>query len=112
MPLVPAVDPPPATTHLSDVGLGPDPLGILPPPQPPPPRHQRVTFRSTSGRTSGRSESPILVRHPLVSYQIPLEKARCPLAENDGHFPPPGSLADPSILIRPVSPSTPFEFPF
>ncbi len=45
----------------------------------------------------------------LVTYHIPLDKARpCP---KDSLY-PQGSLLDPSILIRPLSPTTPFEFPF
>ncbi len=32
--------------------------------------------------------------------------------DKDDSFFPPGSLTDPSILVRPASPTTPFEFPF
>jgi len=49
---------------------------------------------------------------PLVYYNIPLDKARpAPVDTSDSFF-TPGSLTDPSILIRPASPTTPFEFPF
>ncbi len=47
-------------------------------------------------------------RHELVEYHIPLDKARPP---DDTYF-PQGSVMDPSILVRPASPQTPFEFPF
>jgi len=46
-----------------------------------------------------------------VTYHIPLDKARSIPKDPEEYFIPPGSSADPSILIRPASPSTPFEFP-
>ncbi len=45
-------------------------------------------------------------------YNIPLDKARPAPVEKDDSFFTPGLLTDPSILIRPASPTTPFEFPF
>ncbi len=45
-------------------------------------------------------------------YNIPLDKARPAPVDKDASFFTPGSLTDPSILIRPASPTTPFEFPF
>ena len=49
------------------------------------------------------------IRRDLVTYHIPLDKAQpCP---KDSPY-PQGSLLDPSILNRPLSPTTPFEFPF
>jgi hypothetical protein len=47
-------------------------------------------------------------RRELVKYHVPLNKARPP---DDTYF-PQGSVMDPSILARPASPRTPFEFPF
>ena len=48
-------------------------------------------------------------RQPFgVTYKIPLDKARPHTAPTY----PQGSVMDPSILIRPASPTTPFEFPF
>jgi hypothetical protein len=47
-----------------------------------------------------------------VSYKIPVDKARpAPVDKGDSFF-TPGLLTDPSILVRPASPTTPFEFPF
>ena len=89
---------------LSGVGLGPAPAGLLPPPQPPPPGTQRVSFA-----TVPRCQVPRTP--PLVSYNVPLDKASPATVDKDDSFIPPGSLADPSILLRPASPTTPFEFP-
>jgi hypothetical protein len=47
-----------------------------------------------------------------VEYRVPLEKGRPLTDEGDGYFIPPGSLGDPSILIQPALPTTPFKFPF
>jgi hypothetical protein len=41
-----------------------------------------------------------------------MEKARANMKENAEFCIPPGSLADPTILVQPASPTTPFEFPF
>jgi hypothetical protein len=41
-----------------------------------------------------------------------MEKARANTKENAEFCIPPGSLADPTILVRPASPTTPFEFLF
>lgn len=49
-----------------------------------------------------------LRRQCLVEYAVPMEKAR-PLPPK--YF-PQGSIMDPSIMVRPASPVTPFEFPF
>jgi hypothetical protein len=49
---------------------------------------------------------------PLVEYHIPLDKAHLVPQEASDYFIPPGSSVDPSILLRPASPTTPFEFPF
>ena len=45
-----------------------------------------------------------------MTYNIPLEKGQ-PHPKTVYCF-PQGSLSDPGILIRPASPTTPFEFPF
>jgi hypothetical protein len=45
----------------------------------------------------------------LVSYQIPLDKARC---SSPHQYFPQGSIMDPNSMARPTSPTTPFEFPF
>jgi hypothetical protein len=47
-----------------------------------------------------------------VSYHIPLDKARPTPVKKDDSFFTPGSLTDPGILVRPATPTTPFEFPF
>ncbi len=86
---------------------GVSPPGLCPPPQPLPARATRLRF-------------PPIQRHPpanpqpcpIVEYRVPLEKGRPLTDEGDGYFIPPGSSADPSILIWPASPTTPFEFPF
>jgi hypothetical protein len=49
---------------------------------------------------------------PLVQYNIPLDKACLLQQEELDYMIPPGLLADPGILLRPVSPTTPFEFTF
>jgi hypothetical protein len=55
---------------------------------------------------------PVWVQ-PLVEFHIPLDKARAlPTEVEEYCIVPPGLSADPSILLRPASPTTPFEFPF
>jgi hypothetical protein len=49
---------------------------------------------------------------PLVEYWIPLEKGRATTNDDAEFCIPPGSLADPTVLMRLASPTTPFEFPF
>jgi hypothetical protein len=44
----------------------------------------------------------------LVTYHVPMDKAQ-PCADSTYLQ---GSILDPSIFIRPVSPTTPFDFPF
>jgi hypothetical protein len=48
------------------------------------------------------------LRHELVTYQIPMDKARPPKESPYSQ----GLLMDPSIFTRPLSPTTLFEFPF
>ncbi len=79
-------------SHRSGVGLGPAPAGLLPPPQPPPLGTRRISFATVPHR--------------------PDHNARPAPVDNDNSIFTPGSLTDPSILIRPASPTTPFEFPF
>jgi hypothetical protein len=57
-----------------------------------------------------RLDSPCSVS-PLVPFKVPVDKARLAPQDIDDSFIPQGSLADPSILIRAVSPTTSFEFP-
>ena len=102
VPSVP-VDSPPR----SGVGIGPAPAGPLPPPQPPPPGTMRVSFAPPP-----RRPEPQPTRSPLVSYHIPLDKARPTPVKKDDSFFTPGSLTDPGILVRPATPTPPFEFPF
>ena len=79
---------------------------VRPPPKPPPPC-SRVRFPTTR---HPRVKSPPPT--PLVSYNIPLEKGKAILADDVEYNIPPGSIADPTILVRPASPTTPCEFPF
>ncbi len=58
-------------------------------------------------QTQSRTTTPPL-HCELVTYPIPLDKAKPP---KESPY-PQGSLMDPSISIRPLSPTTPFEFPF
>jgi hypothetical protein len=76
------------------------------PPEPPPPA-TRISFPSPCARK-------IVPTHwtQLVEYRIPIEKARANTNEDAEFCIPPGSLADPTILVRPASPTTPFEVPF
>jgi hypothetical protein len=101
----------PSGSHVSDALSGAEisdaPAGALPPPQPPPPQTSWLTV----------APIPCCVDHPcpvtpLVEYHIPLDKACLIPQEATDYFIPPGLSADPSILLRPASPSTPFEFPF
>ncbi len=69
--------------------------------------HRPAVSRHIVPQNRGRTTTPPL-HCELVTYQIPLDKAR---PSKDSPY-PQGSLMDPSILIRPVSPATPFEFPF
>ena len=94
-----------ATDSMMDIEL--PPVKELPPPQPPPLSAQRITIPPNYIRPL-----PISPPTPLLSYHLPMDKARPPPMETDAYFIPPGSSADPSILIRPASPTTPFEFPF
>jgi hypothetical protein len=83
------------------------PPGLRPPPQPLPARATRLRFLPVQRRPPANPQP-----HPIVEYRVPLEKG-CPLTdEGDGYFIPPGSSADPSILIQPALPTTPFKFPF
>ncbi len=79
---------------------------VRPPPEPPPPC-SRVRFPTTR---HPRVKSPPST--PLVSYNIPLEKGKAILADDVEYNIPPGSIADPTILVWPASPTTPCEFPF
>ena len=85
-----------------------DPEGVLPPLQPPPPMTTWLMFVPVAHCTM----NPPWEAPPLVTYHIPLDKARSIPKDTEEYFIPPGSLADPSILIRPASQTTPFEFPF
>jgi hypothetical protein len=96
-----------ASPPCSRVGLGPPPMKALPPPQPPPSRTQRLTIPTPYPR-SPTSCPPT----PLLTYNLPMEKARPDQRKEDEYFLPPGSSADLNILLRPASPTTPFEFPF
>ncbi len=102
----------PSGSHVSDDALSgaeisAAPAGSLPPPQPSPPQTSRLTVAPIPRRV----DHPCLVT-PLVESHIPLDKARSVPQEASDDFIPPGSSADPSILLRPASPTTPFEFPF
>jgi hypothetical protein len=58
---------------------------------------------------SPRRHSPSPPRwHQLVEYHVPLDKVHSP----DHPYFPQGLVMDPSILVRPASPWTPFEFQF
>jgi hypothetical protein len=100
-----------SSSHVSDALSGAEinaaPAGSLLPPQPPPPQTSRLMVALI----------PCHVDHPcpvtpLVEYHILLDKARLVPQEASDYFIPPGSSADPSILLCPASPTTPFEFPF
>ncbi len=89
---------------------GPDinfPPSIRPPPQPPPTGTTRLTFPNSCPAAPFPS-----MKRPLVVYRIPLEKGRPTSMTKEDCCIPPGSSVDPGILIRPASPTTPFEFPF
>ena len=72
-----------------------DPEGLLPPPQPPPPMTTRLTFAPVSRRP----RDPPRKAQPLVIYHILMDKAWSVPKVSEEYFIPPGSAADPSILI-------------
>jgi hypothetical protein len=81
-------------------------LGITPCGVPSFPNDQKATcLYIPPGRPPAR---PSPKPRALVEYCIPLDKARPP---NAPYF-PQGLMLNPSILIHPASPTTPFEFPF
>ena len=90
-----------------------DHADVGPPPEPPPECTLAVT-RLTIPLSHARVRTPSPTPHRSlldgVAYTIPLEKGRPP-PKTVPCF-PQGSLSDPGILIRPASPTTPFEFPF
>ena len=79
----------------------------VPPPQPPPHRPQQISFPPIIKRPD-----TIRTVKPLVTYNIPMDKARSVTSDDSCYYIPPGSTADPTILVCPSSPTTPFEFPF
>ncbi len=101
-----------------------DHTDVRPPPEPPPavlPPSKticdephvavtRLTIPQSRARVSTPSPPPRRSLLNGVTYNTPLEKGR-PLPKTVDCF-PHGSLSDPGILIRPASPTTPFEFPF
>jgi hypothetical protein len=97
---------PPPTPILDHADVGP-------PPEPPPECTVAVTRL-----TIPLSHAPVCTPSPTphrslldgVTYTVPLEKGRPP-PKTVPCF-PQGSLSNPGILIRPASPTTPFEFPF
>ena len=90
-----------------DVGTSSPAPGICPPPQPPPAGTTCLTVPHIQCRHPSRTKPC-----QLVEYRIPLEKGRPVAVMDNEYFIPPGSSADPGILLRPASPTTPFEFPF
>ncbi len=69
--------------------------------------HRPTVSRLIVPQTRSHTTTPPL-RCELVTYQISLDKARPP---KESPY-PQGLLMAPSIFIRPLSPTTPFEFPF
>ena len=52
--------------------------------------------------------TPSVTRRALVEYALPMEKACRPPPD----ICPQGSIMDSVLMVRPASPTTPFEFPF
>ncbi len=49
----------------------------------------------------------------LVTFAIPLDKARSTTPTDDGYdYFPQDSISDPGIMLCPALPTTPFKFPF
>ncbi len=86
-----------------------DPVSaIVAPPHPlpePPPTASKVTFPQL-----GYTSTPA-THHPLMEYHVPMDKAKA-LPIKDTTCSAYGSISDPSLYLRPASPTTPFEFPF
>ncbi len=47
-----------------------------------------------------------------MEYKIPLEKGRPTKVTDYAYYIPPGSPADSTVMVQPVSPTMPFKFPF
>jgi hypothetical protein len=86
------------------------------PPAEPPPKPARNAFRLRIPQSCVRARLPSPTPHRSllddVTYVIPLEKGHSPPTPNTIDCFPQGSLSNPGILLRPASPTTPFEFPF
>ena len=93
----------------ADTGVVP---AVRPPPEPPPQALDIMDGGHVSPLVVPQSRpqpTPMARPFPLVTYHIPLDKARRELTTPSY---PQGSIMDPGIMVRPSSPTTPFEFPF
>jgi hypothetical protein len=96
------------TTTPSWVEVCEAPAGVLPPPQPPPLLVTHVMFTTTTCH----QEPPVRVQS-LMEFHFLLDKAQAlPTEVEEYCLVPLGPLADPSRLLWPAYPTTPFEFPF
>ena len=88
------------------------PPTALPPPEPPPIALRAARLALPTHQPQTPVDRPQYLTD-LVTFAIPLDKARSTTPTNDGYdYFPQGSISDPGIMLRPASPTTPFEFPF
>jgi hypothetical protein len=101
--------PPVQVGKASGIKIGPDdtPAVPHPPPQLPPPQATRMTHPQVEW-----APSPHVQTTQKVEYYILMDKAWARPRDMTNNCIPPSSAANPGILLRPASPSTPFEFLF
>jgi hypothetical protein len=101
--------PPVQVGKASGIKIGPDdtPAVPCPPPQPPSPQATWMTHPQVKW-----APSPHVWTTQKVEYYIPINKARVCPRDMTNNCIPLGSAANPGILLRPASPSTPFEILF
>jgi hypothetical protein len=101
--------PPVQVVEARGLTIGPEDTPAVPrlPPQPPPPQATWISHPQVEW-----APSPHVWTTQKVEYYIPLDKAWARPRDMTEDCIPLGSAANPGILLRLASPSTPFEFPF
>jgi hypothetical protein len=101
--------PPVKVGKASGIKIGPDniPAELCPPPQLPLPQATRMTRPQVEWALSHHVQTT-----QKVEYYILMDKAWAHTWDMTNDCIPLGSAAKPDILLRPASPSTPFEFLF
>ncbi len=101
--------PPVQVGKASGIKIGPDDTPAVPrlPPQPPPPQATRMM----RPQVTWAPNLHVRTTQKVENY-IPMDMAWAHPWDMTNNCIQSGSAANPGILIRPASPSTPFEFPF